>query len=116
PGLDLRRRALLGDVFPGLFPGGGAEGVLAALAAFDADQRRLDAIGVVGLAQARLAAGADLAAVEGRIGIAVELDDALVGALAAGGDADVAQGRAEVADAIAVFFELRLGRRLSRTE
>ena len=56
------------------------------LRALDPDQRGLDAVGVVGLAHPRLAAGADLAAVERGVGIAVELDDALVPVLGAGGD------------------------------
>ena len=92
PGLDIGLLVPLGDVGIGLFPTGGAELGLAALAALDPDQRRLEAIGVIGLAQTGLAAGANLAAIERRIGVAVELDDALDVILGSGGDPDIAQG------------------------
>jgi hypothetical protein len=65
PGFDLRVCLLLRDVVPGLFPAGAAEGVFAPLAALDADQRCLDAVGVIDLPQARLAAGAEFAAIQG---------------------------------------------------
>ena len=64
PGLDRGGLGLLGDVVVSLFPARGAEGVFAALGTLDADQRRLEPVGVVSLAQPRLAAGADLAAIE----------------------------------------------------
>ena len=100
PGLDVGRRLLFGDVVPGLLPGRLAEPVLATPAALDPDEGGLDAVAVIGLAQPGLTAGADLAPIQGRMGVAVQLDDALVAALGMGGDADVAQGGTEVTDAV----------------
>ena len=65
PGFDLGGGLLFGDVVPGLFPTGLAELVLPALATLDPDEGGLDAVGIVGLAQSRLATGADLAPIEG---------------------------------------------------
>ena len=63
------------DILPGLFPACLAERPGATLRAFNPDQWGLDAIRVIGLAQAGLATGADLAAIQGGIRVTVKLDD-----------------------------------------
>ena len=113
PGLDLGRLALFGDVRVCLLPARGAEGILAALAALDPDQRGFQPVGVIGLAQPGLAARADLAAIQRGMRVAVKLDDALLAIAGATGDPKIAQRRAKITDAVRdlllhVFFGNRI--------